>query len=103
MSLRIDRCLCFDRPFADLREVADATGAQSVAELQQHAAFGRKCGLCHPYVRRMLRTGETVFSAVVTGVEEPSSRQEGGRRKEGTRPPPQYDPRGTDDPERDRA
>ncbi len=69
MNVHIDRCLCFDRPFADLRDVADATGARTVGELQQHAAFGRKCGLCHPYVRRMLRTGETVFAAVVTDEE----------------------------------
>lgn len=72
MSVRIDRCLCFNRPFADLRDVADATGASTVAELQQHAAFGRTCGLCHPYVRRMLRTGETVFAAVVTDADEPA-------------------------------
>lgn len=69
--MRIDRCLCFDRPFADLRHVADRTGAETVADLQAHVVFGQKCGLCHPYVRRMLRTGETVFHAVVTDADEP--------------------------------
>lgn len=71
MSLRIDRCMCFGTTFADLADVADQTGAATVAGLQEHALFGRKCGLCHPYVRRMLRTGETVFGQVVTDEQEP--------------------------------
>ena len=71
MSLGIDRCFCFGQTFAHLRDIAEATGASTVAELQAHARFGQKCQLCHPYVRRMLRTGETVFDAVVTGADEP--------------------------------
>ncbi|PAP75592.1 (2Fe-2S)-binding protein [Rubrivirga marina] len=71
--MTIDRCLCFGKPFAELAEVADATGAETVAELQEHALFGRKCALCHPYVRRMLRTGQTVFHEVVTEADEPEA------------------------------
>ena len=71
MSLRIDRCLCFGKTFADLAALAETTGADTVAGLQEHALFGRKCALCHPYVRRMLRTGETVFHEVVTDEQEP--------------------------------
>ena len=71
--LAIDRCLCFGVPFADLAGVAEETGAATVAELQEHALFGRKCALCHPYVRRMLRTGETVFHRVVTDEDEPEA------------------------------
>lgn len=87
LIVRIDRCYCFQAPFAELKEVAEATGACSVEELQRHAVFGQRCELCHPYVRRMLRTGETVFREVVTeedepetpsrGVEEPMSRGAG--------------------------
>ena len=69
--MTVDRCLCFDRPFAALADVAAATGAETVAELQEHARFGRKCRLCHPYVRRMLRTGQTAFHQVVTEADEP--------------------------------
>lgn len=72
MSLCIDRCFCFGQTFADLHAIAEATGAQSVAELQERALFGRKCALCHPYVRRMLRTGETVFGEIVTEADEPA-------------------------------
>lgn len=69
--MRIDRCSCFDIPFAELKDVALRSGAPDVASLQQHVTFGRRCRLCHPYVRRMLRTGETVFSEIVTELDEP--------------------------------
>ena len=69
--ITIDRCLCFGRTFAELADVAAETGAATVAELQAHALFGRKCQLCHPYVRRTLRTGQTVFHEVVTAEDEP--------------------------------
>ena len=69
--MRIDRCMCFGRPFAELADVAAETGAATVAELQEHVLFGRKCALCHPYVRRMLRTGQTSFGEVVTDDDEP--------------------------------
>lgn len=70
-ALRIDRCYCFGRTFAELKAVAEATGAATVPALQQHAVFGQQCRLCHPYVRRMLRTGETVFREIVTEADEP--------------------------------
>ncbi|NNF57728.1 MAG: (2Fe-2S)-binding protein [Rhodothermaceae bacterium] len=66
----IDRCMCFGRTFAELKQTAEATGADSVAALQEHAVFGQRCALCHPYVRRMLRTGETVFHEIVTVEDE---------------------------------
>lgn len=76
MSLCIDRCLCHDRRFSELAVVARAAGATTVPDLQAaayaaEADFGRGCGLCHPYVRRMLRTGETVFETIVTDSDEP--------------------------------
>ena len=74
--MRIDRCYCFQHSFAALRDVAEATGARSVEALQGHAAFGERCRLCHPYVRRMLRTGQTVFSEIVTDADEPAARAE---------------------------
>ena len=70
-GLRIDRCFCFARTFASLHDVAAATGARSVDDLQRHVPFGAQCGLCRPYVRRMLRTGETVFAEIVTETDEP--------------------------------
>ena len=78
---RIDRCVCRDRTFADLKNAALRTGARelvgdligaalrtgarTISELQSVPVFGDNCELCHPYVRAMLRTGETVFTAII--------------------------------------
>ena len=82
--MRIDRCYCFAQRFADLQRVAERAGACSVPELQEAAAeagrpFGQKCRLCHPYVRRMLRTGETAFGRVVTEADEPAPAKSGAK------------------------
>ncbi|MEL7170694.1 MAG: (2Fe-2S)-binding protein [Bacteroidota bacterium] len=79
MSLRIDRCYCFQQTFACLKDTAAATGADSVAALQAHVTFGQKCKLCHPYARRMLQTGETVFHEIIRdGGPQSGSPQSGG-------------------------
>ena len=61
----VDRCVCFDRSFADLLRVADATGATTLEALQEETDFGLACRICNPYVRRMLRTRETTFSELL--------------------------------------
>ncbi len=63
--IRIDRCICFQKTFASLKQVAERTESMSVEALQEHTAFGKNCQLCLPYVKRMLETGETVFSEVI--------------------------------------
>ncbi len=75
--MHIDRCYCFQKTFAELKTVAEATGATHVAALQEHVVFGQQCTLCHPYVRRMLRTGTTVFHEVVTETDEPTDCAQG--------------------------
>lgn len=69
--MNIDRCYCFQQTFSTLKELAGAHGVDTVAALQEHVTFGQQCKLCHPYVRRMLRTGETVFGEIVTEADEP--------------------------------
>ena len=69
--MHIDRCYCFQQTFADLKRVAETHGATSVADLQEHIVFGENCQLCHPYVRRMLRTGTVAFDRVITEADEP--------------------------------
>ena len=73
--MTIDRCYCFNKTFAHLKEVAVATGGASVAALQSDVEFGQRCQLCHPYVRRMLRTGEVIFHEIVTEADEPEGIQ----------------------------
>lgn len=73
--MTIDRCYCFKQPIANLKVVAEATGAQTVEALQAHVVFGQRCQLCHPYVRRMLRTGETAFHQIIREEDEPQTQQ----------------------------
>lgn len=70
--MHIDRCYCFQQRFADLKAVAEREDARTVEALQAHVTFGTNCQLCHPYVRRMLRTGETVFDRVIHEEDEPA-------------------------------
>lgn len=63
--MHIERCVCFNQTFADLRTVAEQHGCRTLEALQEHVLFGMRCRLCHPYVRRMLETGETVFYALL--------------------------------------
>jgi len=65
----IDRCYCYQQSFEDLKALAEETGADSVEALQAHVTFGENCQLCHPYVRRMLETGETVFHEVIEATD----------------------------------
>lgn len=76
MSIQIDRCLCFNQSFAALKAQSQAHGAHTLAALQEVVCFGQKCRLCHPYVRRMLQTGETVFHEILR--EPAADRPHGG-------------------------
>ncbi len=59
-EVEVTRCLCRDTPFARLLPLARA-GGWDLATLIRETGCGAGCGLCRPYLRRMLETGETVF------------------------------------------
>ncbi|MHC4992115.1 MAG: (2Fe-2S)-binding protein [Planctomycetota bacterium] len=58
----VDRCVCHDVTFAQMREYARQERADFDA-LRRRFGCGSGCGLCVPYVRAMLRTGRTRFPA----------------------------------------
>ena len=64
--MRIDRCVCYQKTFSLLKEVAHSHKCATIEELQKEVLFGKQCKMCHVYVRRMLSTGEVVFSEVIT-------------------------------------
>ncbi len=68
--MEIDRCYCYDKTFEALKAIADQTETDSLEALQEHVTFGENCQLCHPYVRRMLDTGQTVFHEVLEADDE---------------------------------
>lgn len=63
-AIQIDRCVCLNRRFVDLLPLARARDF-GLADLMQATGCGDQCGLCRPYLRRMLSTGETVFHQVI--------------------------------------
>lgn len=58
--MEVDRCVCFEVTFDRLKRHADEHGG-GYEQLRREFNCGRGCGLCIPYIRRMLRTGETSF------------------------------------------
>ena len=63
--IRIDRCICHDCTFAEIKTVADRSGLTSPADLRGIIEFGYDCRLCAPYVDEMLETGNTVFTELL--------------------------------------
>ena len=60
----VTRCVCFGKTFKELRKIAKKKDAATLEELQGFVRFGLNCRRCHPYVRRMLKTGETAFEVI---------------------------------------
>lgn len=56
----VSRCVCMRLPFDLLLPVARERGWDLDA-IGRETGCGDRCGLCRPYLRRMLCTGETAF------------------------------------------
>ena len=54
-------CLCYPHSFAELKRLAEQNQWQTVADITAAVGCGSGCGLCRPYLTRMLETGETEF------------------------------------------
>jgi bacterioferritin-associated ferredoxin len=59
-SVLVSGCICKATSFEVLYAQATAEG-WDLAALMRETGCGAQCGLCRPYLRRMLRTGETEF------------------------------------------
>lgn len=58
--MAVDRCVCFDVPFTELKDYAQRHGC-GLNGLRDRFGCGRGCALCVPYIRTMLETGQTSF------------------------------------------
>ena len=63
--MKIDRCICTGLTFREVAEQARANGWDLKA-VREELGAGASCGLCGPYLRRALSSGETVFHTVIT-------------------------------------
>jgi bacterioferritin-associated ferredoxin len=58
--------VCFDLRFSELKKKLDERPA-TLDEIGRRYGCGACCGMCRPYIERMLETGETVFHEILTG------------------------------------
>jgi bacterioferritin-associated ferredoxin len=65
----VTMCVCRRTPFAQLLPQARAAG-WDLATLSRATGCGASCGLCRPYLRRMLATGETEFHELLIEPDE---------------------------------
>ncbi len=63
-TILVSGCICRRMPFERLLPLAREHG-WDVTALGRETGCGEQCGLCRPYLRRMLRTGETGFSELL--------------------------------------
>ncbi|HSR15357.1 MAG TPA: hypothetical protein VLL51_06370 [Gemmatimonadales bacterium] len=60
LPVRIDRCVCQRMTFSSLLLLAGER-QWSLGQLVRETGCGDQCGMCLPYLRRMLASGDTVF------------------------------------------
>ncbi|MDX1429236.1 MAG: (2Fe-2S)-binding protein [Rhodothermales bacterium] len=70
-TIRVDRCLCHSVTFEEMKAAAERHQVSDINKLREVVSFGTGCGLCRPYVREMLRTGEVVFDRLIEPDDRP--------------------------------
>ena len=63
-SVLVSGCICRSVAFEELLPRARASG-WNLADLIRETGCGGQCGLCRPYLRQMLLTGQTAFSQLL--------------------------------------
>jgi bacterioferritin-associated ferredoxin len=62
--VNITRCVCQRMPFAVLKPLARER-KWTLDDIIRETGCGDQCGLCQPYLKRMLATGQTEFHEVL--------------------------------------
>lgn len=58
----VNRCQCSGLTFAEIQAEAKRLNTTSLKKLKRCLDMGPYCSACAPYVREMLRTGQTEFT-----------------------------------------
>jgi bacterioferritin-associated ferredoxin len=64
-NVLVSGCICKATSFEVLLPIARERG-WDLSDLMRETGCGAQCGLCRPYLRRMLRTGETAFHELLS-------------------------------------
>jgi bacterioferritin-associated ferredoxin len=65
MGILVNSCVCQRQPFSRLLSLA-REHSWDLPALTAATGCGAQCGLCVPYLARMLVTGETEFRELIT-------------------------------------
>ena len=57
----ITKCVCHRRSFESIKEYAEEHNINELDELVNLRLCGCGCGMCKPYIKKMLETGTTEF------------------------------------------
>lgn len=58
----VDRCICHRLSFREIKKISEDKGLQTVEELQEKKICATNCRLCVPYLKVLLKTGQTSFT-----------------------------------------
>lgn len=62
--MAINRCICSEIYFNEIKKIAAEKNLKSVEDLQEEGICAENCQLCVPYLEEMFRTGETEFELI---------------------------------------
>jgi bacterioferritin-associated ferredoxin len=57
----ITHCVCSGLSFAQIKQHADHHNIRSIKGLRSRLGMGAYCSACAPYLKQMLRSGQTEF------------------------------------------
>jgi bacterioferritin-associated ferredoxin len=55
----VDRCICHDIPFVEILAWAATRETTDLQDIEDEHGCGGSCGMCRPYLKRVLRTGNS--------------------------------------------
>ena len=64
MSYRVKACICHEMSFAEMKILSEERNFDTVEDVMQATDCGTGCGLCRPYIEKMLATGETEMELI---------------------------------------
>ncbi|PWN06617.1 hypothetical protein DDZ15_08865 [Rhodohalobacter mucosus] len=59
--MSVNRCICHDISFGEINQIAAGKNLCTIEELREEEICSTQCRLCEPYIRAMLKTGQTSF------------------------------------------
>lgn len=57
----VNRCTCYKITFEEILKVANENDIRTLSDLQDKLFICNNCGLCNPYVEKILETGQIMF------------------------------------------